>query len=455
MVRPGEARPRAAAVAAIAASALVCAGFCAGCGALANAGHEQKGDSNLPSAGVAPWDKVDLDGDPTNLIQPWLFESSGAGDVLDEPALVHDGSSYTLFYQRSGDSRSAGIWRTAAGTPEDLYHAGPGGRVMTASAAWEAGHVGAPSLLVGDAASGSDRLALWYEGGDAAGIGFATSADGETWSKRGAPVLVPDQDWEAGWVASPTVVRMGDELWLWYEGGGGTGIGFARSPDGITWVKEDAAGHRSGGGAHDVQPVFTPSLAWEGASVPSLAPGRVGRPNVAVDLDLHPPRLGLYYTGFVPIASNPLADAEQPDATPGSVNQSIGYAASLDGVHWTRADPGINPIVAEKTPVQLGSVPFPPQFAAQLPRVVLDVLDAVLGVGDDGNPKIPALETVIDEGAASVIPDGPNHFVMVFTQGNSLFVPLAIDLPPSSVTTPLGLLVQDTTAGIALARNRP
>ncbi|MFN7955138.1 MAG: hypothetical protein U0610_25655 [bacterium] len=434
--------------------ALLVAMLGCGCGTLADAGNESRGDDQLPSAGVAPWDKVDLDGDSTNLVQPWVIEGASAADVLSEPTLVRQGSGVVLYYSRAGDARSQGIWRTEASTPEDLYHAGPGGRVLAATLDWERGRVDGASVVVPEAAAGSDRIRLWYQGGDGAGIGFAVSDDGVQWSKHGPPVLVPDQPWEQGRVASPCVTRVGDEWWLWYEGGDAAGIGFARSADGVSWRKADAAHPTGASAAEAVGPVLAPELAWEGGSTEGLAPGRVGAPGLWIHDELGQRRFGLYYSGFVPVAANPLTSRAASDATPGTRNRSIGFAASTDGLTFVRADPSINPVVAERTPLELGDVPFPPQLAAALPDVILGLLRAVLGVDDAGNPRIPALETVIDEGDAAVIADGPDRFVMVYTQANSFFVPLALELPPSPVTVPLGVLVRDARSGIALARSR-
>jgi hypothetical protein len=425
-----------------------------GCGTLADAGHEARGDENLPSAGVAPWDKVDLDGDPTNLVQPWVLTPMDHRERLEEPAAIQFGSSFVLYYARSAGTAASGIWRTEAATPEDLYHAGPGGRVIEATLSWEQGAVNAPSVVIDEARPAGERFRLWYHGANGTGIGLASSEDGVGWIKHGPPVLVADQTWEAGRVASPSVVRVGSELWLWYQGGDGAGIGFAKSSDGISWTKIDGVSVSPAGADRGVGPVFHPELDWEGATTEGVAPGSVGSPSVILDVGQTPPRFGMYYSGFVDVGRNPLTATPNPDATPGSRNRSIGYAASIDGVHWTRADPSMNPIVAEKTPVQIGSVPFPPGLLEALPAFVVEVLRQILGTDDAGNPRLPAIETVIDEGEPCVVGDGPDRFVMLFDQSNSLFVPLALTLPASPVTTPLGLLVQDARAGLALARRR-
>jgi hypothetical protein len=73
---------------------------------------------------------------------------------------------------------------------------------------------------------------MWFTSrGDAPGIGYATSPDGYTWTKRGlslpaGPAGSPDSA-----VDGATVVRDGAVLKMWYSAlGPGGGIGYATSP---------------------------------------------------------------------------------------------------------------------------------------------------------------------------------------------------------------------------------
>jgi beta-1,2-mannobiose phosphorylase / 1,2-beta-oligomannan phosphorylase len=91
----------------------------------------------------------------------------------------------------------------------------------------------------------SDGYHLWYTGQARrqSWIGYATSADGKTWSRASQrPVLSPEQPWEKGAVMCPHVEW--DEATglfrMWYSGGEQyepDAIGYATSEDGRTWTK--------------------------------------------------------------------------------------------------------------------------------------------------------------------------------------------------------------------------
>jgi predicted GH43/DUF377 family glycosyl hydrolase len=106
-----------------------------------------------------------------------------------------------------------------------------------------------------------DLYQLWYTG-QARGrswIGYATSRDGTTWQRESdRPVLAAAEPWEKVAVMCPHVVYdRGAKLYrMWYSGGEQNepnAIGYATSPDGLTWTK------------HKDNPVFRPDPknAWE------------------------------------------------------------------------------------------------------------------------------------------------------------------------------------------------
>jgi len=79
------------------------------------------------------------------------------------------------------------------------------------------------------------------------GIGFARSVNGLEWTPSAAlPVLAGEPDaWDGGGVAAPTVLRVGDVYRMWYAGVQAYGageqgrwhIGYATSVDGVQWDK--------------------------------------------------------------------------------------------------------------------------------------------------------------------------------------------------------------------------
>ncbi|HUT61517.1 MAG TPA: DUF4986 domain-containing protein [Phycisphaerae bacterium] len=74
-------------------------------------------------------------------------------------------------------------------------------------------------------------------------IGYATSVDGVTWKRMSdKPVLSPDQPWEDVQVMCPSVLwdEQAKVFKMWYSGGDNYephAIGYATSPDGLTWTK--------------------------------------------------------------------------------------------------------------------------------------------------------------------------------------------------------------------------
>jgi len=156
---------------------------------------------------------------------------------------------------------------------------------------------------------------MWYTGqtGEKSRIGYATSADGRTWKRMSAqPVLAPVQPWEKGALMCPHVLW--DEAQglfrMWYSGGGQyepDAIGYATSPDGLTWNR------------YAQNPIFSPdrTLDWEKDRVTACQVERFG--------DWHI----MFYIGFRDID-----------------HAQIGIAHSRDGVsHWERlpANPIIRP----------------------------------------------------------------------------------------------------------------
>jgi len=89
---------------------------------------------------------------------------------------------------------------------------------------------------------------LWYTGQSKghSKIGYATSPDGKTWKRAtDQPALVPDQVWEKVAVMCPDVMwdEPAKQFRMWYSGGEQyepDAIGYATSPDGNHWTKSPA-----------------------------------------------------------------------------------------------------------------------------------------------------------------------------------------------------------------------
>jgi beta-1,2-mannobiose phosphorylase / 1,2-beta-oligomannan phosphorylase len=88
---------------------------------------------------------------------------------------------------------------------------------------------------------------MWYSGGSVFNpekIGYATSPDGIEWRKNENPVFEEGIDpWENDGVMAAFIMPAGNKYKMWYtgytwSGRGKFSIGFAESPDGITWQRD-------------------------------------------------------------------------------------------------------------------------------------------------------------------------------------------------------------------------
>ncbi len=122
---------------------------------------------------------------------------------------------------------------------DGIHFSGPPRMVLgPASTGWE-DQINRPAVVRRE-----DGYHLWYTGqsGDGAAIGYATSPDGTTWTRASSrPVLSPSEPWEKA------VAMCADVMWdrdantyrMWYSAGRSEpdSIGYASSPDGVTWTK--------------------------------------------------------------------------------------------------------------------------------------------------------------------------------------------------------------------------
>jgi hypothetical protein len=174
-------------------------------------------------------------------------------------------------------------------------------------------HLLAPCVIYNE---DSSKYEMWFAAcagvtTPPARIGRATSRDGIDWSISTSPVLVPTPGgWDSFNLESPVVIRENGTYKMWYVGYASTNddyhIGYATSPDGITWTKQGSTY------------ILGPSgKGWDagGAYVCSVLPVQGG--------------YRMWYTGY--------------DA--GYDSSKIGTATSPDGAAWNR-DTVNNPILS-------------------------------------------------------------------------------------------------------------
>jgi hypothetical protein len=171
---------------------------------------------------------------------------------------------------------------------------------------WDGLSAGTPTVILD---TGTYRM--WYHGkgltfyGWGFSLGYAESPDGLTWEKyAGNPVLEPGEpgEWDSAYRGQVALLKDDGLYKMWYSGaapGGSWQTGYATSVDGLAW--DIYAGN----------PVLTPGApgSWDEQEADG--------PTVIKDDD---DTFKMWYHG---------CNADWTDC-------SIGYATSTDGVHWTK-----------------------------------------------------------------------------------------------------------------------
>jgi beta-1,2-mannobiose phosphorylase / 1,2-beta-oligomannan phosphorylase len=204
------------------------------------------------------------------------------------------------------------VWATLCGL---LLLAGPARPAEPAAAETNAGWLKSEANPVLGGALGTcfdiallrdeGRYRMYFSWRPKKSIALVESADGIHWSEPRI-VLGPNAqtDWEQD-LNRPVVVKKTDGYHLWYTGQarGKSWIGYASSPDGVTWTRAGGSPVLSADQPWEKVAVMCPHVAWDDA-------GRIFR---------------MWYSG---------GEQYEPDA--------IGYATSLDGRNWSKL--ATNPI---------------------------------------------------------------------------------------------------------------
>ncbi|MBU0763281.1 MAG: hypothetical protein KJ607_00435 [Bacteroidetes bacterium] len=170
---------------------------------------------------------------------------------LDASEIVKGPDGYLMYYY--GDTAQQGPEVSSAyglaTSPDGINWTRPvAGPVFEKgdSAEWDGKWIESPAVLYDEA---SATYMMWYTGMGwnwLASIGLATSPDGITWTRYpGNPVIEPGPpgSYDDMWAAVPAVIKTGDLYEMWYCGFPSQGgfdslrIGYATSPDGISWTK--------------------------------------------------------------------------------------------------------------------------------------------------------------------------------------------------------------------------
>jgi hypothetical protein len=167
---------------------------------------------------------------------------------------------------------------------------------MGAEGEWDDSSVGAPAVIHDETG-----FRMWYGGGDGQvmRVGYATSPEGSAWTKHeGNPVIdVGDPgSFDDLWVGPRSVIVEDGLYRMWYFAAREVGpvdadwrIGYAESPDGLSWTKDPEPVFDEGG-----RSAYAPTVVFDGSTY------------------------HMWYTRYI------------------GEDASIGYAVSADGGAWAR-----------------------------------------------------------------------------------------------------------------------
>lgn len=295
---------------------------------------EPGGSSDDPTTTVAadttttpePVPETPFVGGAEPIFGPRTFDWA-ANFVVPGPIVSHDGLHY-MFYtghsiERPNITRGQiGVASSADGSDWAFLNDQP--LLDGTSVEWSEGGIYPTSVLILD----DGTWAMWFSvvsrafNWRAITIGRATAPgpDGP-WTADPEPVLVGGGEgtWNEKGVSHPSVVRVGEEYWMYFDGHidnldseRDRAIGLAYSTDGENWLLHDDPD--TGGLYAASDPVFRPAPAdeWDGA--------RVMAPSVLTTDD-----------GFVMVYQTSKRRSDRPGFL-----QDLGYATSTDGIEWTR-----------------------------------------------------------------------------------------------------------------------
>jgi len=170
---------------------------------------------------------------------PVIALQGGYADGTQGSSVVKNGPAYEMYFAGlSGTTWS--IWKATSN--DGVNWTGIQQVLTSAQVDWADGSegIGHPNVVNVDG-----TYHMWFSGHTAAGerqIGHAVLQSG-TWVADDDPVLTAEEAWEALELLSPEVMWDGEGFHMWYTGKGtfdGANyyqIGYASSPDGITWTK--------------------------------------------------------------------------------------------------------------------------------------------------------------------------------------------------------------------------
>ncbi|MBU1238560.1 hypothetical protein KKF84_20100, partial [Myxococcota bacterium] len=238
--------------------------------------------------------------------------------VLTEPSpITTNGYLYHLFVEMDQGSVDRRVIFRAASYDGENWEMSPPAPVLESDAAddWK---VGAPSVIFHSA-----RYIMFFEIGNGAAIGRATSDDGRTWIRDAQPVVVPWGNENTVKAPSAVVHPEGDSILLYFETGNGAEIKVMESLDRVGFSFPDPDTDPAGR-VSVVRPHYLDDgILWRGVS-------KVRSPFVTIAREsdgTHTYKMLVSAYGYESAQASSFGTTDQVRA-----NHSIGYLASKDGV---------------------------------------------------------------------------------------------------------------------------
>jgi predicted GH43/DUF377 family glycosyl hydrolase len=251
------------------------------------------------SWGTTKTDKwIDNPSNPVLSRQNTIYDGRGVG----YPIILKDSASYKMYYTNTGSTPDSlgrictiGLATSTDGNSWTHYSSTP--VLLPTPGAWDSYIVTAATVL-----KEGNTYKMFYVGmgkGEHSvyAIGLAASSDGIHWEKRAQPIFQGNSGWENYNAGTTAILKVNGEYRMYYTGYPVTKLGYATSPDGITWTRQGIA--------------MEPTQEWENTGL--------GYTTV------------LYENGsFKMVYQN------------NEYYPKFGYAVSSDGIHWTKST--ANPI---------------------------------------------------------------------------------------------------------------
>ncbi|MFA5094088.1 MAG: LamG-like jellyroll fold domain-containing protein, partial [Candidatus Omnitrophota bacterium] len=268
------------------------------------------------------WTKVPGNSPNYNAVIYWIY-TGWSDDGPITPCVIKDGTGYKAYWTdsiyrvntRLGGPATSDDGITFTKVQDSCLGLGAAGK-------FDNTYIQTPCVIKDDSESDpSKRYKMWYGGYATIGvgawrIGYATSADGITWTRQTGPNtggsvidIGVSGDPDSTGVMHPWVIKDGSTYKMWYMGTNGIGyhLIYTWSTDGVNWCDEYGASNKVLAKYSGTDPFDSHSMYW---------------PTVIKDGSLYK----MWYTGYGTGVSSSTA-----------LNNSyyrIGYAISYDGIHW-------------------------------------------------------------------------------------------------------------------------